>query len=156
VRAHGAANVERVLVHTRTHGGSMTLSGGEANVRETDATIAANLRAAFGDEVGSDDLAAIAKLRLGLPGVEIDAFLARFDRLLGVYRTLHHEVAGSADFRRTVARQVATVLRLSRLRSGAAVRGALRFQLGGYPVLGEVLRSFTSWARARESRRAGP
>ena len=87
----------------------MTTTGGDANVAETQATLAANLRATLGDDVTAADAALVPKLRLGLPSVDAVSFLDAFERVLGAYRTRFPAVVGSPDFDRTVARQLATV-----------------------------------------------
>jgi glycosyltransferase involved in cell wall biosynthesis len=148
VRTHAVANLDRVLVRCRAHRGSMTTTGGEANVIETDATIAANLRATFGEDVTAADLALVPQLRLGLPSVAPEDFLDRFERLLRLYRERFPAVNGSRDFDRTVARQLATVLRVSRYR-GAVARRVLGMQARRLRVLREVARDLVAWTRRR-------
>jgi glycosyltransferase involved in cell wall biosynthesis len=148
VRTHAVANLDRALVRCRAHGRSMTTTGGDANVRESEATIAANLYATLGDDVTPADVALVPKLRLGLPSVEAGDFLDRFARLLGVYRRRFPAVIRSRDFDRTVARQLATVLRVSRFR-GSIARRVLGMEVRRSRVLLEVARDLVSWARRR-------
>jgi glycosyl transferase family 2 len=159
-RAHPAANVDHALVRCREHVDSMTATGGEANVRETGATIAANLRAVFGDEVTSEDVRHVTQLRLGLPGGDARAFLEAYERLLGAYRRLHPEATKSADFRSAVARQLSTLLRVSRLRDARVNARVLRREIAGYPILRESIRYLAAWTRrplsAARARRRPP
>jgi hypothetical protein len=148
VRTHVSANTDRVLVRCRAHGGSMTTTLAEANLRENEATIAANLYATLGDDVTPADVALVPKLRLGLPSVEAGDFLDRFAHLLGVYRRRFPAVTRSRDFDQTVARQLATVLRVSRFR-GSVVRRVLGMEARRSRVLREVARDLVSWARRR-------
>jgi hypothetical protein len=148
VRTHAVANLDRALVQCRAHGRSMTTSGGDANVRESEATIAANLYATLGDEVTPADVALVPKLRLGLPSVEAGDFLDRFAHLLGLYRRRFPAVIRSRDFDQTVARQLATVLRVSRFR-GSVMRRVLGMEARRSRVLREVARDLVSWARRR-------
>ena len=148
VRAHAVANLGRALVRCRVHGASMTTTGGEANRRESEAMIVANLRATLGAEVTEADAAVVPKLRLGLPGVAAEEFLDRFERLLAAYRRRFPEVTGSRDFDQTVARQLVTVLRLSRF-DGAIAQRVLRMDARKTEVLREVGRGLVVWARRR-------
>ena len=148
VRTHQVANVDRVLVRCRAHGGSMTTTGGDANLAETNATIAANLQATLGDDVVAADVSVVPELRLGLPSVAPEDFLDRFERLLGAYRRRFPAVTGSRDFDRMLARQLATVLRVSRFR-GSVARRVLRVEASRARVLHEVARDLLGWARRR-------
>jgi glycosyltransferase involved in cell wall biosynthesis len=148
VRTHAAANLDRALVQCRAHGASMTTTGGEANVRESEAVMVANLHATLGVEVTPADVAVVPKLRLGLPGVDPEQFLSRFESLLAAYRRRFPEVNRSRDFDRTVARQLATVLRVSRFR-GSIARRVLGMDAAKPQVLREVTRALLSWARRR-------
>jgi hypothetical protein len=149
VRTHAVANLDRALVGCRAHGGSMTTTGGDANLAESQMTIAANLRATLGDDVTAADAALVPKLRLGLPSMDAMSFLDAFERVLGAYRTRFPAVVGSPDFDRMVARQLATVLRVSR-RRGPVARRVLRLEAARPSrVLGAVARDLVSWLRRR-------
>ena len=72
----------------------------------------------------------------------------RFERLLGAYRRRFPAVTGSRDFDRMLARQLATVLRVSRFR-GSVARRVLRVEASRARVLHEVARDLLGWARRR-------
>jgi hypothetical protein len=150
VRSHAAANLDRPLVRCRAHGRSMTTTGGDANVRESEATIAANLHATLGGDVTAADVALVPQLRLGLPSVAAEDFLDRFEGLLGAYRRRFPAVTRSRDFDRTVARQLATVLRVSRYR-GSVARRVLRVEARHSLVLRAVARDLVAWTRRRST-----
>jgi glycosyltransferase involved in cell wall biosynthesis len=151
VRVARAANLSHRFVRCRSHPSSMTSRGGEANARESEAVIGRNLRAAFGTEITAEEVTLVAKLRRGELGEGIDGFLDVFERLVQLFQDRHPQVKMSADFHRSVARQLSVALRLNRFRSASVLRRILRMERQGYPVLREAVRYLASWMRARAS-----
>ena len=154
VRRYRAANLGEVLVQCRTHARSMTATGGFENVRESEAAVAANIRATLGEAIEASDVPTALQLRIGLRRAQAARFAEVFERMLRAYQRLRPGVAESPDFRQSVARQLVTALRASRLGSLSVVRRALAAEAEGFPVLRQSVREVAAWFRTRAP--AGP
>ena len=102
---HRVANLPQRLVAYRIHPGSMTAEIRQDLItRENHHVINRNLTALFGERACTEEeVALIARFRLGFDEEALMSFLDLFARLIRRYRRLFRQAGQSRDFRRAVA-----------------------------------------------------
>lgn len=136
-----ASNLGERLVESRLHGASMTETMLEANGIANRRVIPRNFRALFGSAPTPGECDLLLGFRLGLDEAGLAGFLALFARLLAEHRRRNPEVARSADFRATVARQYASLAFMKANRSFGRASRVLWAGVSESPVLSQAVRA---------------